>query len=75
MSGLADELLADLEGLSDGEEEYEDQNQLRGLLLKAVHLRIDRSNGAPVLLLDSQEQLDHLMKEQANEVNRNGTGV
>ena len=27
MSGLADELLADLEGLSDGEEEYEDQNQ------------------------------------------------
>ena len=27
MSGLADELLADLEGLSDGEEDYEDQNQ------------------------------------------------
>lgn len=27
MSGLADELLADLEGLSEGEEEYEDQNQ------------------------------------------------
>lgn len=27
MSGLADELLADLEGLSEGEEEYDDQNQ------------------------------------------------